>query len=31
MGEWKFDKAWNAAAYDASGEFHHSYKDGVPQ
>jgi len=31
IGEWKFDKAWNAIVYDASGTFAGSYKDGVPQ
>ena len=31
IGEFKFGKAWNAVAYDASGEFVFSFKNGVPQ
>ena len=31
IGELKFGKAWTAVAYDASGEFVFSFKNGVPQ
>jgi len=30
MGDWKFDKPWNAVYFDG-GEFGFSYKNGVPQ
>lgn len=31
IGEFKFGKAWNAVAYDPSGEFVFSFKNGIPQ
>ena len=31
LGEWRFDKPWNAVVYRSSGKFKMSYKDGVPQ
>jgi hypothetical protein len=31
MGEWKFDKPWNVATFDTSGNFLFSYTNGVPQ
>jgi len=31
IGEFKFGKPWSAVAYDASGEFVFSFKNGVPQ
>jgi hypothetical protein len=31
LGDWKFNKPWNTVAFDASGKFVYSYKNGVPQ